>query len=115
MSKNTACPSPNIGSSELAQFEVFRTRDGGELVIDCQSDLLRHLNTRFVVPLIPLDRAPTPAGRLNPLFDVEGTQLSMVTQFAGSVAAAELAEFVCSAAERRHDIIGALDMLTGGV
>ena len=109
------CRSPNIGNSELAQFEVFRTNDDGELVIDCQSDLLRHLNTRFVVPLMPLDRAPTPAGRLNPLFDIEGTRVSMVTQFAGSVAAGELTEFVCSVADHRHEVIGAIDVLTGGV
>lgn len=99
----------------MAQFEVFRTRGDGELVIDCQSDLLRHLNTRFVVPLLPLDRAPTPAGRLNPLFHIEGGQMSMVTQFAGSMPASELDRSVCTLADRGHDIIGAIDILTGGV
>lgn len=97
----------------MAQFGVFRSSD--DLLIDCQSELLRHLESRFVVPLIPLDRAPTPAGRLNPLFDVEGVTHSMVTQFAGSVDKTVLGTFVCSAEDRRYDIIGALDMLTGGV
>jgi toxin CcdB len=106
---------PNIGNSELAQFDVFTTADEGDLVVDCQSHLLRHLNTRFVAPLMPLDRAPTPAGRLNPLFEIEGRRLSMVTQFAGSMPATELVQPVCSLSDRRHEIIGALDMLITGV
>jgi toxin CcdB len=64
---------------------------------------------------MPLERAPTPAGRLNPLFDIEGSRLSMVTQFAGSVPTSELTDYVCSVAERRYEIISALDLLTGGV
>ena len=99
----------------MAQFEVFRSRDGGDFVIDCQSDLLRHFETRFVAPLMPLDRAPTPAARLNPLFEIEGRTLSMVTQFAGSVPKSELKEVVCSVADRHYDIVGAIDTLIGGV
>jgi len=99
----------------VAQFDVYRPFDGGDLLIDCQSDLLRHLNSRFVVPLIPLDRAPTPAARLNPLIEIDGQTLSMVTQFAGSVAASDLKEIVASVAHRRHEITGAVDVLIGGV
>ena len=40
-------------------------------MIDCQSDLLEHLNTRFVVPLIAQEDAPKPAQRLNPLLTVD--------------------------------------------
>jgi toxin CcdB len=98
----------------VAQFDVFRSRDGS-FVIDCQSELLRHLESRFVVPLMPLDRAPKPAGRLNPLFQIEGRELSMMTQFAGSIDSDELGAFVCSLPERRYEITGALDMLIGGV
>lgn len=98
----------------MAQFDVIRTRDN-DLLIDCQSDVLRHLESRFVVPLMPLDRAPTPAGRLNPLFEVEGIRVSMVTQFAGSVDKGQLGGFVCSLEDRRYDIVGALDVLIGGV
>lgn len=99
----------------MAQFEVFRPSGEGDLLIDCQSNLLRHLNTRFVVPLMPLDRAPTPAGRLNPQLKVEGQMLSMVTQFAGAVPTAELGDWVCSLTERRYEIVGAIDTLIGGV
>lgn len=99
----------------MAQFVVFRPFGGGELLLDCQSDLHRHLNTRFVVPLMPLDRAPKPAARLNPLFEIDGDTLSMVTQFAASVPASDLRERVCSLDDRRYEIIGAVDALIGGV
>jgi toxin CcdB len=99
----------------VAQFEVFRLRDGGDLLIDCQSDLLRHLNSRFVVPLMPLEYAPAPAARLNPLFEVEGQTHSMVTQFASSVPSSELREVVCTLKDRGFEIVGAIDTLMGGV
>jgi toxin CcdB len=97
----------------MAQFDVLRSR-ASDLLIDCQSEWLRHLESRFVVPLMPLDQAPTPAGRLNPLFQIEGVTLSMVTQFAGSIDKSHLGELVCSLEDRRYDITGALDMLVGG-
>lgn len=98
----------------MAQFDLFRPADGGDLLLDCQSHLLRHLNTRFVVPLMPLDRAPTPAIRLNPQIEFEGSLLSMVTQFAGGVPAEQLRDPVHSLEERRYEIINALDMLISG-
>lgn len=97
----------------MAQFEVFRSEDDDGLLLDCQSDLLRHLNTRLVVPLLPLDRAPRPAARLNPQFEIEGRLLSMVTQFAGAVPARKLGRPLCSLEDRRYDITNALDFLFG--
>ncbi len=99
----------------MAQFDVFRPASGGELLLDCQSDLLRHLNTRFVVPLMPLDRAPTPAARLNPLIEIDGETLSMVTQFASSVPKGELRDSIGSVEDRHYDIVRAIDSLIGGV
>lgn len=42
----------------MAQFDVYRVR-GNVLVLDCQSDLLSSLTSRFVVPL----RGPAPPSR----------------------------------------------------
>ncbi len=49
----------------MAQFDVWRTSDD-DLVIDCQSDLLGHLNTRLVAPLLTSDRFEVVARQLNP-------------------------------------------------
>jgi len=97
----------------VAQFEVYKG-DAGELLLDCQSDLLRHLNSRLTVPLMTLDRAPTPAARLNPLFEVNGERRSMVTQFASAIPARRLKAPLCSLADERFTIIAALDLLISG-
>ena len=34
----------------MPQFDVYRLRDG-ELVVDCQADILSGLNTQLVIPL----------------------------------------------------------------
>lgn len=98
----------------MAKFDVFRRRQGDGYLLDCQADLLRGLNTRFVVPLLPAQAAPTPAARLNPLFELEGESHVMMTQFAAAVPVAELAERVASLRDRDIDIINALDMLISG-
>jgi len=48
--------------------------------------------TGFVAPLPPPGEAPPPDGRLNPIFDVPGERLVMVTRFAAAMRVAELGE-----------------------
>ena len=85
------------------------------MVIDCQSDLLEHLNTRFVVPLIPVEKAPAAAKRLNPVFSIGSDDYAMVTQFAAAVDGRELGEVVASLRERGLEVVSALDVLVSGV
>lgn len=80
-----------------------------------QADLLRDLNTRVVVPLMPLDLAPLPAARLNPVLVVAGTGHLMVTQFLSAVPAAMLKGAPVSLAGQAEAITGALDLLLTGV
>ncbi|WP_262386439.1 hypothetical protein ROLI_040250 [Roseobacter fucihabitans] len=40
--------------------------DSDTLLLDVQADLLDALNTRMIVPLIAISKAPVPAKRLNP-------------------------------------------------
>ena len=98
----------------MARFDVYRNPEGAGYLLDCQANLLASLNTRFVVPLLPVDRAPAPAGRLNPIFDIAGGKHVMVTQFAAAVSVSLLKEKVmCFAAD---DIVigNAIDMLLAG-
>lgn len=99
----------------MAQFDVHALDRGGELVVDCQSDLLASLNTRLVVPLMPLDRAPAQAQRLNPVMSVADREVVMVTQFAAAVHVRELGAVVGSLRDRSSEIVGALDVLVSGV
>ncbi len=97
----------------MAQFDVRRLGRG--LVLDCQSDLLVHLNTRLVVPLIARDQAPTPARRFNPVFLIDGVEHVMDAQFATAVELRELGAFVASLANQSCKIIDAFDVLLSGV
>ncbi|MDP3551188.1 MAG: CcdB family protein [Novosphingobium sp.] len=97
----------------MAKFDVFRTHEG-TLLLDCQADLLEHLQTRFVVPLCPERDAPKPAARLNPIFGIEGDRYVMVTQFAGTVPVREIGDRVCSLLAEQDRVSLALDMLIAG-
>jgi len=97
----------------MARFDVYALKSGG-LVLDCQADLLSDLNTRFVVPLLPLDEAPRPARQLNPVFVIEGRDHVMVTQFCAAIAVSELGEGVVSLQSEHARILNALDLLISG-
>lgn len=98
----------------MAKFDVYRNAEGEGYLLDCQADLLASLNTRLVVPLLPLDSAPTPAGRLNPLFEIAGIKHSMVTQFAAAVPLNLLRGKVVSLKSDEIVIGSAIDMLLAG-
>ena len=98
----------------MARFDVYRGIGGADLLLDCQSDLLRDLNTRFVVPLQLPENAPKPARRLNPVFEIEGQSYVMVTQFAAAIALRERGSLVASLAAEDSAILNAVDMLISG-
>lgn len=98
----------------MPRFSVFKNPDGAGYLLDVQADLLDHLNTRVVVPLLPLNVAPVPAKSLNPVFEVEGEPVAMVTQFLAAVPVHMLKTAVANFEARRHDITNALDLLFQG-
>ena len=98
----------------MPQFDVYLTREG-DLLLDCQTNLLIHLNSRFVVPLQPPTETPALSSRLNPTFVVQGQDRVMKTHFAAAVPVRSLGKVVTSLADQRYAIIAALDMLLTGV
>jgi toxin CcdB len=98
----------------MAKYDLYQQRTGGFPVLDCQADLLSDLNTRLVVPLLPVSETPKPAARLNPIFHVDGKRMVMVTQFAASVPVRELGQVVQSLDAESDAINAALDMLIVG-
>ena len=98
----------------MAQFDVYESRLGDELLLNCQSDLLDHFATRFVIPLLPTETAPR-LPRLHPIFTIDGEQHILATQLASAVAKDDLGRKVKSLADRRYDILNAIDTLLAGV
>ena len=98
----------------MARFDLYRLADQDAYLLDVQTHLLRHLNTRVVVPLLRPDSAPAPGRRLNPIFAIEGKDYVMVTQFIASVPSFELNEVAGNLGSHHDQIIDALDMLFQG-
>jgi toxin CcdB len=97
----------------VAQFDVHPFGSG--FLLDVQADLMDGLNTRVAVPLLPVDDAPKPAHRLNPVFTIADHDYVMVTQFMAAVPVAELAAGAGSLAHERYAIKAAIDMVFDGV
>lgn len=103
----------------MAQFDVHPLpgrRGGRGYVVDVQADLLDHLATRVVVPLLPTDAAPPPVAVLNPVFGIGGERHVLMVQTIATVPRRELDRPpVASLEDRRDEIIRALDKLLSGV
>ena len=98
----------------MARCDVYANRGGLGLLLDVQTDLIARLNTRMVVPLLPLDAAPTPATRLNPIVEVQGAKLSMATQFMAAVSISDLTVPVANLDRESDAIFAAIDFLHHG-
>ncbi|MDR2187469.1 MAG: CcdB family protein [Azonexus sp.] len=98
----------------MPRFSVYPNSSGQGYLLDVQADTLSHFNTRMVIPLLPLAKAPKPAAILNPLFDINGTSYSMVTQYMAAIPLKALKNMTCSVADRRAEIVAAIDFLFHG-
>ncbi|MFH7326769.1 CcdB family protein [Desulfurivibrio sp. C05AmB] len=98
----------------MARFDVCKNPDGEGFLLDIQADLLSHLNSRVVVPLLPAAIAPQPARILNPCFTIAGESLVMSTQFMAAVPANILRTPIASLQAERDAIVAAVDFLMQG-
>ena len=64
----------------MARYDIYAWTGSPGLLLDCQANVLNGLNTRFVVPLLPVGIAPVEGRKLNPRFNIGGKPYAMVTQ-----------------------------------
>jgi toxin CcdB len=97
---------------ECRRLEVWRLRDGRRLVLVVQSDLLLHLDTRVVVPLLP-PGSFQPVEDINPTFEVAGETRVLAVQALSAVRRSELKVRVASldTDEEARIVLKALDRL----
>ncbi len=100
----------------MAQFDVYCNINPISLeeipyLLDIQADLLSGLSTRVVVPLT---RQSKNIQHLNPLFEINGEKVVMLTQELSGVDKNILGDKVCSLMGRRSEIIATLDFLVSG-
>jgi toxin CcdB len=96
----------------MARFDLYRTASG--FAVDVQTDLLYQLNTRLLVPLVPLASAPMPAGRLNPVLEIDGELYSLQPQLMAAVPDRELRRPVDNLLRHYDRIVAAIDMIFNG-
>ena len=99
----------------MSQFDVLRVRNTGELVVDCQADLLGHLPVRVVIPLAEAGQVLEPTGRLNPVFPVDGRDFILATQYMVSIPMAELEPTPHRLVDKEFEIVRSIDMLISGI
>ena len=74
----------------MARFEYYVRAGRPGYVLNVQSDLLDHLATRMVVPLLPIKVAPPALKQLNLVFEIEGTRHVFLTHLMAAVPVEEL-------------------------
>lgn len=98
----------------MARFDVYANPGGTGYVLDVQANVLDGLNTRIVVPLMAISAAPTPARRLNPVFEIGTKPYVMVTQFMAAVPCRVLGSPVTNLVRHDAEIMAAIDMALVG-
>jgi toxin CcdB len=98
----------------MAQFDV-RQAASGELVVDCQADLLDSLPTRYVIPLYRRSEADWVFSRLTPTLAFRGETYTLATPLGGAIDIEELGKPLGSLAYERYTILNAIDFLLAGV
>ncbi|MGA7539617.1 MAG: CcdB family protein [Steroidobacteraceae bacterium] len=98
----------------MARFEVYLNPDGNGFLVDVQADLMSHLNSRLVIPLVRSNIAPTPIKVLNPIFQIEEATYLMLTQQMAAVSVQMLKRPVLNVNDRRDEVVAAIDLLLQG-
>lgn len=100
----------------MARLDVHPTpgKASEGYVLDVQADLLSHLATRTVVPLLPEKQASKPITDLNPTFRIGDAPYVMVTQAIATIPIRELKRPVASLVQEHDRVIRALDILLVG-
>lgn len=103
----------------MAQLDVYEnpnpaSREEIPYLLDVQTGLLESLASRVVVPLVKASTMGKAAQHLNPRFTVEQTEVIMSTAELAGIPTRLLGQKVGSLADRRSEIIAALDFLFSG-
>jgi len=102
----------------MAQFDVYRNETGFgadvPLLIDVQADLFSEIASRIVIPLQRVADVRRPLKHLNPIIELNGEQLVVMTQDLFNTPTAGLGERVGSVQSQRDQLIRAIDFIILG-
>lgn len=102
----------------MTQFDVYENanenrRGSYPLLLDIQADILSDLNTRIIVPLIPLRSGSKPL-IFTPVIDVEEQRYIALFNLMASYPVGELGACVTNLSDLRSILIAAYDFVIQG-
>jgi toxin CcdB len=104
----------------MAQFSVYTnlntsTKDHYPLLLDIQNKLLDSLETRLVIPLIPLSKYESkPIKELMPIIAVNNKKYVVLTPLQAGIHKRLLGNLVSDVSTKRQEIISSIDFLITG-
>ncbi len=102
----------------MARFDVYRHPDAAlrkttPYLLDVQNDYINGIETRVVLPIRTTRQLGLPMRDLNPLLEIDGTQVVLDAAAIGAFPAAELRSPVVNLRAQADLILNALDTLFG--
>lgn len=99
----------------MARFDVYQLLGSDQCVVDIQSEILRELHTRVVIPLSPKQVAQGELMRkLRPVIWIDAAEYSLNTMEISTVPCESLGNCVANLESQRGAIIDAIDFLMQG-
>ena len=104
----------------MAQFSVYTnlnssTKDQYPLLLDIQNKLLDSLETRLVIPLIPLSKYESkPIKELMPIIAINIKKYVVLTPLQAGIHKKLLGNFISDISAQRQEIISSIDFLLTG-
>ncbi|WP_429885845.1 CcdB family protein [Geoalkalibacter halelectricus] len=100
----------------MAQFDIHAGKgEGVAYLLDLQDDLLGHLATRVVAPLVAPETLGPAMKTVNPRIAVNGVDHILLTHLLAAVPHAALGDPVGTAKMQRAEIVASLDLLFTGI
>jgi len=104
----------------MAQFSVYTNLNSSSkeqypLLLDIQNKLLDSLETRLVIPLIPLSKyASKPIKELMPIIVINSKKYIVLTPLQAGIHKKLLGNFIADMSTQRQEIISSIDFLLTG-
>jgi toxin CcdB len=98
----------------MARDDVYPGSRPDLLLLDIQHGVMDDLDTRVVIPLMPVKGSPPAMKRLYPIFEIDGRSYLLATPLMSAVRATELRNPVANLSAHHDKIVAALDFLHQG-
>jgi toxin CcdB len=98
----------------MARFDVYTFKGRAPLVVDVQAELLQHIGSRVVIPLLPFTSKAEALPRLKPTVALAGAKYQLVTTDLVAVPSDRLGDRVGNLEDQHQIIVDAIDFLLQG-